>query len=136
LPNPKDERRLVGVAHAKAAIPESAIGFQRSSATRLVLLLADGGRERRRLWDTQSIIQRPKIGVRGMWGGGRIRSRAIVVQQKTGRPVQFELLEPTRGSILAWLEHRGGTLDEFVFPSRITPIISALGNTLDLLMSG
>jgi predicted amidohydrolase YtcJ len=23
------------------------------------------------------------------------------------------------GSILAWLERRGGTLDEFVFPSRI-----------------
>jgi integrase len=31
--------------------------------------------------------------------GGRVRSRAIVVQQKTGRPVQFELLEPARGSI-------------------------------------
>ena len=26
--------------------------------------------------------------------GGRIRVRALVVQQKTGRPVQFELLEP------------------------------------------
>jgi hypothetical protein len=51
--------------------------------------------------------------------GGRVRSRAIVVQQKTGRSVQFELLEPTRGSILAWLERRGGALDEFVFPSRI-----------------
>jgi integrase len=50
--------------------------------------------------------------------GGRVRSRAIVVQQKTGRPVQFELLEPARGSILAWLERRGGSLDEFAFPSR------------------
>ena len=37
---------------------------------------------------------------------GRIRNRAIVVQQKTGRPVQFELLDPARGSILAWLERR------------------------------
>ena len=51
--------------------------------------------------------------------GGQVRSRAIVVQQKTGRPVQFELLEPARNSILAWLERRGGTLDDFVFPSRI-----------------
>lgn len=51
--------------------------------------------------------------------GGQIRSRAIVVQQKTGRPVQFELLEPARNSILAWLERRGGTLDDFVFPSRV-----------------
>jgi site-specific recombinase XerC len=51
--------------------------------------------------------------------GGRVRSRAIVVQQKTGRPVQFELLESARNSILSWLERRGGTLDDFVFPSRI-----------------
>ena len=28
--------------------------------------------------------------------GGRVRSRATVVQRKTGRPVQFELLEPAR----------------------------------------
>jgi integrase len=51
--------------------------------------------------------------------GGRVPSRAIVVQQKTGRPVQFELLEPARSSMVAWLERRGGTLDDFVFPSRI-----------------
>ncbi len=50
--------------------------------------------------------------------GGRVRSRAIVVQWKTGRPVQFELLEPARASILAWLERRGGTLDDFALPSR------------------
>ena len=50
---------------------------------------------------------------------GRVRSRAIVIQQKTVRSVQFELLEPTRGSILVWLERRGGALDEFVFPSWI-----------------
>src|SRR5580692_9985004 len=51
--------------------------------------------------------------------GGRVRSRAIVVQQKTGRPVQFELLEPARGSLLAWFERRGGTLDDHAFPSRV-----------------
>ena len=60
-----------------------------------------------------------KIKIGDLVSGGRVRSRAIVVQQKTGRPVQFELLEPTRGSILAWLELRGGALDEFVFPSRL-----------------
>jgi hypothetical protein len=41
------------------------------------------------------------------------------VQQKTGRPVQFELLEAARTSILAWLERRGGALDDYAFPSRI-----------------
>ena len=50
--------------------------------------------------------------------GGHVRSRAIVVQRKTGRPVQFELLEPARASILTWLECRGGTLDDYTFPSR------------------
>jgi integrase len=50
--------------------------------------------------------------------GNQVRSRAIAVQQKTGQPVQFELLEPARASILAWLERRGGALDDFVFPSR------------------
>jgi hypothetical protein len=45
-----------------------------------------------------------KVKIGDLVSGGRVRSRAIVVQQKTGRPVQFELLEPARGSILAWLE--------------------------------
>jgi len=45
--------------------------------------------------------------------------RAIVMRQKTGRPVQFELLPDARASLLAWPERRGGTLDEYVFPSRV-----------------
>ena len=53
--------------------------------------------------------------------GGQIRTRAIVVQQKTGRPVQFELLADARASLLAWLERRGGTLVDYVFPSRVDP---------------
>ena len=51
--------------------------------------------------------------------GGRVRHRAMVVQQKTGRPVQFELLEPARTSLLNWLDRRGGSLDDFAFPSRV-----------------
>ena len=60
-----------------------------------------------------------KIKIGELVSGGRIRNRAIVIQQKTNRPVQFEILEPARSSILAWLERRGGGLDEFAFPSRI-----------------
>ena len=59
-----------------------------------------------------------KIRISELVSGGHVRSRAMVIQQKTGRPVQFELLEPARGSILAWLECRGGALDDFAFPSR------------------
>ena len=43
-------------------------------------------------------VVRVKIG--DLVSSGRVRSRAIVVQQKTSRPVQFELLEASRGSIL------------------------------------
>ena len=60
-----------------------------------------------------------KVRLGDLVSGGRIRTRATVVQQKTGRPVQFELLEPARTSILAWLEERGATLDDYAFPSRI-----------------
>lgn len=60
-----------------------------------------------------------KIKIGELVSGGHVRSRAIVIQQKTGRPVQFELLEPARSTILAWLERRGGTIDDFAFPSRI-----------------
>ena len=47
-----------------------------------------------------------------------IRHRAIVVQQKTGRPVQFELMDDARASLLKWLELRCGSLEDFAFPSR------------------
>jgi integrase len=36
--------------------------------------------------------------------GGHVRERAVVVQQKTGRPVQFELTEQTREAVNAWIE--------------------------------
>lgn len=50
--------------------------------------------------------------------GGRLRSRATIVQRKTGRPVQFELLECARTCLSEWLERRGGALTDYVFPSR------------------
>jgi site-specific recombinase XerC len=60
-----------------------------------------------------------KVQIGELVSGGRIRNRAIVIQQKTRKPVQFEILEPARTSLLAWLERRGGTLEDYAFPSRI-----------------
>ena len=60
-----------------------------------------------------------KVRIGDLVAGGRIRNRAMVTQQKTKRPVQFELLELARSSLLAWLKCRGGGIDEFAFPSRI-----------------
>ncbi len=50
---------------------------------------------------------------------GSIRNRATIVQQETSRPVQLELLEHTRISLLNWLERRGGNIDDYAFSSRV-----------------
>lgn len=47
-----------------------------------------------------------------------------IVQQKTGRPVQFEMLETARTSVLAWLGRRSGRLDDYAFPSRSSPVVT------------
>jgi integrase len=51
---------------------------------------------------------------------GRVRERASVIQKKTGRPVQFELTEPTRAAVLAWLPVVRKQKSAYLFPSRIT----------------
>jgi len=51
--------------------------------------------------------------------GGCIRERTTIVQKKTGRPVQFELTEQTRESVLAWITLRGLSHEDHLFPSRV-----------------
>ena len=51
--------------------------------------------------------------------GPEIRTRAMITQRKTGRPVQFELATDAKASLLAWLERRGGSVENYVFPSRV-----------------
>jgi integrase len=60
-----------------------------------------------------------KLRLRDVAQGARIASRAIVMQQKTQRPVQFEITEPTRESLAAWTRISGLTADSFLFPSRL-----------------
>jgi integrase len=50
--------------------------------------------------------------------GRNIFQRAIVMQQKTQRPVQFEITEATRQSVLSWIDHRKLTASQHLFPSR------------------
>lgn len=52
---------------------------------------------------------------------GAIRRRAIVLQQKTGRPVQFEITDQTRQSIARWLDGRPSYGGDWLFPSRLWP---------------
>lgn len=62
-----------------------------------------------------------KIKIADLISGVEIRTRAIVTQQKTGRPVQFELTADVRASLFAWFERRGGTVGDYAFPSRADP---------------
>lgn len=62
-------------------------------------------------------LVRLKIG--DLVSGNDLRCRALVIQRKTGRPVQFEILEAARTSLLKWLERRGGTVEDYAFPSRV-----------------
>jgi hypothetical protein len=47
---------------------------------------------------------RVNLHVRDVTHGNPVLPRAMVVQCKSQRPVQFELTEPTRSVVLAWIE--------------------------------
>jgi hypothetical protein len=47
-----------------------------------------------------------KIRIHDLVAGPEIKTRAIVVQQKTGRPVQFEITSDVRASLLAGTARR------------------------------
>ncbi|HXG98874.1 MAG TPA: tyrosine-type recombinase/integrase [Sphingomicrobium sp.] len=51
--------------------------------------------------------------------GGSPRNRGTVMQQKTGRPVQFEITEQAGRSITAWLDGRKSNPSDWLFPSRM-----------------
>jgi integrase len=59
-----------------------------------------------------------KLRVSDVAPGGAVRQRATIIQQKTGRPVPFEITEPTRDALAAWLALRGRRADGWRFPSR------------------
>ncbi len=57
--------------------------------------------------------------VRDVSHGYRIAARAIVMQQKTQRPVQFEITEQTRDALAAWIGQANLRPEDFLFPSRV-----------------
>jgi len=57
--------------------------------------------------------------VRDVCHGDRVGGRAIVLQQKTQRPVQFEITPQTREVVEAWIKRAGLKFDGYLFPSRV-----------------
>jgi integrase len=60
-----------------------------------------------------------QLRVRDVCHGQLMASRALILQQKTRRAVQFEITEPTRDAVSTWIKKSALKSDDFLFPSRI-----------------
>lgn len=60
-----------------------------------------------------------KLKVRDVAHGDNISKRAMIMQQKTHQPIQFELTEQTRNAVSEWIKKAKLKNEDFLFPSRI-----------------
>ena len=60
-----------------------------------------------------------QLKVRDIYHGYAIAPRAMVLQQKTQQPVQFEITAHTREALKNWISHKQLDPDDYLFPSRI-----------------
>jgi integrase len=60
-----------------------------------------------------------KLRVQDVAHGERVAARAIVMQQKTQRPVQFEITEQTREAVAKWIQRGSLKPEDFLFSSRL-----------------
>jgi len=60
-----------------------------------------------------------KLRVKDISHADCITKRAIILQQKTQTPVQFEITEQTREALSKWIGHAALGMDNFLFPSRV-----------------
>lgn len=60
-----------------------------------------------------------KLRVKDIAHGSKIAKRAMVLQQKTQTPVQFEITKHTRESIIALIDYAGLSSRDYLFKSRL-----------------
>lgn len=60
-----------------------------------------------------------KLKLKDVAHGTHILKRAIIMQQKTKQPVQFEITEQTRDAISNWVTHANLSGEDYLFKSRI-----------------
>ena len=60
-----------------------------------------------------------RLRVRDICHGDRVSTRAIVMQQKTSQPVQFEITPPTREAVTEWIKQAELSNEDYLFPSRV-----------------
>lgn len=61
-----------------------------------------------------------KMKVSDISNSGVVSARAMVLQQKTGRPVQFEITEQTREAVTEWITNANLSNSDYLFPTRLT----------------
>ena len=71
-----------------------------------------------------------KLKVRDISHGDIVASRATILQQKTQRPVQFEITDQTRDTVGKWIRSANLRLEDFLFLAvSVIRLISPPGNT-------
>jgi integrase len=59
------------------------------------------------------------LGVEDVAAGGEVKNRNVIVQRKTGRPVQFEITPQTKAAVGELLAKRPPAASDYLFPSRL-----------------
>ncbi len=59
-----------------------------------------------------------KLRVKDIAHGASVNKRAVILQQKTQEPVQFEITAQTRESLSNWISKAKLNYDQFLFPSK------------------
>ena len=59
-----------------------------------------------------------KLRIKNVAHGGSVANRAMVMQQKTQQPVQFEITEQTREAVADWIAYARLTSEDYLFKSR------------------
>jgi integrase len=60
-----------------------------------------------------------KLKVSDIAHGKNIQSRAMLIQQKTGTPVQFEITKKTRAALQKWISYKSLRSSDYLFGSRV-----------------
>jgi integrase len=60
-----------------------------------------------------------RLKVEDVAAGGEVKNRGIIIQKKTGRPVQFEITEQTRVVVRTLMQRHGLSYSDYLFPSRL-----------------
>jgi hypothetical protein len=71
-----------------------------------------------------------QLRVRDVAHGDRIAARTIIMQQKTQRPVQFEITELTRKSVFAWIRHAALKSEDYSVSEQDTAVAASIDATI------